>query len=162
MTTLIQRFLSIGWIIDDNECWIWNGSKAHKRGGYGQISNGRNNVLKAHRVSYEYFNGEIPNGLIVRHICDNPPCINPKHLLVGTTKDNARDAIERSRATHQVMSGEMCPASKLTWEQVLEIRSSKESYGKLSKKYNVSKTAIANIIKNKVWKDQGSVTTRRI
>lgn len=161
-STVFQRFVETGWDEDDNGCWIWRGSKANKRGGYGQLSNGRGKVLKTHRISYEYFKGRIPRKSLIRHICDNPPCVNPDHLLLGNHKDNSNDAISRGRANHQVMSGEFCPASKLSWEQVLEIRKSEKSLSKLAKQYNISKTSIANIKKNKTWKDRGDVKTKQI
>lgn len=71
-------------IPDANGCWIWQGSLMGK--GYGP-----------HRKSYEAFKGPIPEGLIVRHTCDIMPCINPKHLIVGTHADNMQDCIERGR-----------------------------------------------------------------
>ncbi len=82
----------------ENECWGWSGAKDSH--GYGIISN-RNTANaspeKAHRVSFELMNGEIPHGLVVRHKCDNPECTNPKHLEVGTQKQNMQDCSSRGR-----------------------------------------------------------------
>ena len=89
----IKRFCSKFKQGGEEECWEW---EAHKVKGYGQVWNGRKN-LKAHRVSYELFVGPIPDGLIVRHKCDNPGCVNPHHLEVGTNADNMRDKVERER-----------------------------------------------------------------
>ena len=75
-------------------CWIWTGKRI--KGGYGQMNRHGRSVL-AHRFSFELANGLIPEGLLVRHSCDNPSCVNPEHLLIGTQKDNIRDCIERSR-----------------------------------------------------------------
>jgi hypothetical protein len=77
----------------DDDCWIWIGTqngKPKKR--YGVI---RDNYRqkKAHRVSYELYRGQIPEGLVVRHLCDNKLCVNPKHLELGTVSDNNRDKI---------------------------------------------------------------------
>lgn len=76
------------------ECWLWNAARDSH--GYGQlrITGGH---LQAHRVSYELAIGQIPPGLHVRHRCDNPPCVNPLHLEVGTQSDNMRDCVERGR-----------------------------------------------------------------
>lgn len=75
-------------------CWLWIHSVNNK--GYGRLLfNGT--VKLAHRVSHELFKGKIPDGLIVRHICHNPLCCNPNHLLTGTAKDNADDMVKAGR-----------------------------------------------------------------
>ena len=90
----IKRFCSKFKQGGEEECWEWEAGK--QTGGYGQISHGYRN-LKAHRVSYEIFVGPIPDGLHVRHKCDNPGCVNPHHLEIGTNADNMRDKMERGR-----------------------------------------------------------------
>lgn len=76
-----------------DDCWEWTGTR-WQNGNYGRL--GRN--LKAHRVSYELSKGPIPKGLLVRHECDNPPCCNPWHLVLGTNGENMKDKRERGRA----------------------------------------------------------------
>lgn len=76
-------------------CWTWTGCKSPK--GYGQILFNDNKIHLAHRVSYIMANGLIDSSLLVRHKCDNPSCVNPDHLELGTYKDNNRDKIERGR-----------------------------------------------------------------
>lgn len=77
-----------------DDCWPWlAGCDAD---GYGRFKVGHW-VVKAHRMAYELFKGKIPAGLQIRHSCDNPPCCNPAHLLLGTNFDNMRDKIERGR-----------------------------------------------------------------
>lgn len=81
-------------------CWGWAGTKDLR--GYGVLSGrsgraSKKRKEKAHRVSYEKANGPIPDGLVVRHKCDNPECTNPNHLEIGTQKDNMRDMVARKR-----------------------------------------------------------------
>lgn len=78
--------------IDD--CWPWRGTC--DQNGYGRVVF-MTEKFKAHRVSYEMANGPIPDGLIIRHKCDNPNCVNPNHLEAGTQKDNMQDASKRGR-----------------------------------------------------------------
>ena len=82
-------------------CWLWIGSL--KNSGYGQVGwgsvlDGSRTMLSAHRAAYLAFNGPIPDGLLVRHICDNKVCVNPDHLIVGTQSDNLDDMTCRGRA----------------------------------------------------------------
>lgn len=81
----------------NGDCWPWNGVR--DRHGYGIHSKGRGGEgkIKAHRFSYILTNGPIPDGLLVRHACDNPSCVNPCHLEIGTHKDNAMDMVKRKR-----------------------------------------------------------------
>ncbi len=92
-------------------CWLWMGGK---RGvGYGEFSGDY-----AHRAAYGLFVGEIPSGLVVRHKCDNRACVNPSHLEVGTTQDNADDCTRRGRRQR----GSRRPLAKLTEPIVAEIK----------------------------------------
>lgn len=75
---------------DENKCWEWLGSRYPS--GYGRLSK-----KYAHRLSFEIINGLIPKGMHVLHTCDNPPCVNPKHLWVGTAGDNMRDRDKKGR-----------------------------------------------------------------
>ena len=79
----------------DTECWVWTGSLFES--GYGRFSRS-NKKLRAHRVSYEIYKGAIPDGMHVLHECDNPPCVNPNHLFLGTHLDNMKDMERKGRA----------------------------------------------------------------
>jgi hypothetical protein len=76
-------------------CWIWNGGR--EKAGYGWIFV-RGKKMAAHRLGYELFVGIIPSGLFVCHHCDNPPCVRPDHLFLGTRQDNFRDMRQKGRA----------------------------------------------------------------
>lgn len=92
---LLERLLSKIAVDQETGCWNWQGAKSK---GYGILSSAfKKPPHKAHRLSYELHVGPIPDGLVVRHKCDNPACCNPKHLLLGTQRDNARDAVARNR-----------------------------------------------------------------
>lgn len=86
-------------VIYSDNCWQWTAAKTDKRG-YGYFWNGHRNVL-SHRWSFEYFRHEIPRTLFVCHHCDNPSCVNPDHLFVGTNSDNMKDAGAKGRLPQQ-------------------------------------------------------------
>jgi HNH endonuclease len=83
-------------------CWRWTGS-AHPKG-YGQINRGDGRPERAHRVAYAKFRGLIPEGLQVLHHCDNPGCVNPDHLFLGTDGDNMHDKVRKGRHSEQILS----------------------------------------------------------
>jgi hypothetical protein len=130
----------------ENGCWEWVGYFG--TGGYGAISqNGKN--CRAHRVSYEAYKGTIPKGMVVRHSCDNPACINPDHLSLGTQKDNVADREARGRRD---VKGEQIGTAKLTEAEVLEIKTSVESPSILAVRYGVDRSNIWAIRAGKSWK----------
>lgn len=101
-----------------------------------------------HRLAWESVHGPIPPGLFILHMCDNPPCYNVEHLRVGTQKDNIADAISKGR-----MGGlETHHWSKLTNEQVYEIRASKEATRFLVARYGVSGVNIRDIRARRTWR----------
>lgn len=137
-------------------CWEWQGSK---RNGYGRITigsrkDGTRRIAMAHRVSYELFNGEIPDGMEICHKCDNPCCINPDHLFAGTRQDNIDDRERKGR--NIVFYGEEQPCAKLTKKIVKSARQERAqkgtTYQKLADRYGVNKSTMMNAIKGETWK----------
>lgn len=134
-------------------CWLWIGARKEK--GYGHMLVGRQFKL-AHRLSWELHHGPIPDGMVIRHRCDVPCCVNPDHLEIGTHKENIWDCIRRGRARRGRLCGEQASQSKLTWHQVNEIRNSGGYYGyrKLfAKKFGVSESAVGKIFRRATWSD---------
>ena len=132
---------------DNSSCWIWIG--AHCNHGYGQMR--INNKMKmAHRISWIIHFGNIPEGLEVCHKCDNPECVNPSHLFLGTHQDNMDD--RKSKGRNKSLQGEMNGASKLKNSQILSIRK-KYSTGEyslrdLGREYHVGFEAIRRVVKH--------------
>jgi len=149
--------------IDD--CWEWTGARQSSQGsapGYGSVRlEGRQ--LSAHRIAWEYAHGPIPDGLVVCHHCDNPPCCNPAHLFLGTIMDNNADRTQKGRSAsgdkhwtrHRPLRGEQATRAKLTAVQVAEIRRLYAEGGisqrELAERYPVSKSAIKHILKGRSW-----------
>ncbi len=130
-------------------CWEWTAKLSNK--GYGVIGD-KKKMLTAHRASYELHNGKIPNGLWVRHKCDNRKCVNPNHLELGLPIDNSRDMYARGRNRHARYEDH--PHSKLTWDIVKEIKSTPKKYGsgrRLAKKFNVTESVICAVRNGKIW-----------
>lgn len=124
-------------------CWNWLGAKKDKLL-YGTFRF-RNKMYIAHRVSFTLYRGEIPEKKLVLHTCDNPSCVNPEHLKIGTHLDNQHDKRARGR----------CVGEKLTEQHVKEIKQLiKDGLkgGEIGRRYKVSRTTIANIRNNKQWK----------
>lgn len=150
----LTRFFSKVNFNGPNGCWIWLASTFPN--GYGAFRlNG--SMRRAHRISYEYFKGQIPEGLMVRHrVCHNPSCINPIHLDLGTNQDNMDDMVREGRQNQ----GENHGMSKLTRNDVEVIRHLFDT-GQMTRKelalaFPVSEEQIDNIIKRSSWKLGGN------
>lgn len=136
-----------------NGCWIW--TKALGGGdGRGVIYyNGRQQY--AHRVSWILFRGTIPDGLYVCHRCDEPRCINPDHLFLGTQTDNMRDCSEKGRVNKKGVPGEHNGGSKLTAESVRHIRcllSDGHTRREIAEMFSVCVSTIGHIATGRTWK----------
>ena len=127
-------------------CWEWIGAKNSE--GYGYIWTGKQ--TRVHRMSYELFNGDVEQNLVVCHKCDNPSCLNPGHLFLGTKADNNLDRASKSRNRNQ--NGELNSSSKLTSIEVIEIYNSNLSYKEIANIYNISRQTVGLIKNKKRWK----------
>lgn len=138
-----------GYIIDlQSGCWNWIRSLAGSSG-YGQMYyNGQDR--RAHRVAWILFRGPIPAGLYVLHHCDNPRCVNPDHLFLGTIADNTADMMAKGRDNPR--RGERSPHHKLTEEDVREIRSSSLSGAAMARKFQMGEAEISRIRRGVRWK----------
>jgi len=162
----------------EEKCWIFKGGlNAKKPKGYG-VAYYKGNRILAHRLSYQLYIGDIPNGMYVLHNCpngDNRACVNPDHLWLGTYKDNSIDAMKKGRLTKvwgrkktqeeidkiqknrkiPNQKGERHNRAKLKEFQVLEIReklSNKVKYKEISKEYGIDICSISDIKFKRTWR----------
>lgn len=133
---------------DPDQCWNWTASTSSD--GYGRIG-WKHSLLAAHRVSYQLHFGPFSDENKVLHTCDNPPCVNPDHLWLGTDKDNAQDRQRKGRGIQH--RGEKHANHKITDAQVCEIRKryadGSISLYRLAREYGVSAQQIWYIVHNK-------------
>jgi hypothetical protein len=150
---LVERFWKR--VDKSGDCWLWTGGKHDF--GYGIFSPGRYTRIYAHRFSYELHYGPVPDGLYVLHRCDNPPCVNPAHLWLGTHLDNTADRHRKGRSRGHDLIGEDHPRAKLTAAQVHDIReryaSGQASGVQLAREFGVRPTNISRIVLGQTWVD---------
>ena len=130
-------------------CWIWLGHRDKR--GYGRMYLNRRQGF-AHRYIYQHFKGGLRDDQLLRHTCDNPPCVNPDHLIPGTDADNARDMVERGRSAR----GTKHRAAKLTESQVMEMRrtyaAGEASQADLARQYGLTPTPVSQLLRGITWK----------
>jgi hypothetical protein len=137
-------------------CWIWIGTSKTKKG-YGmlqKIGGSKGHGITAHRLSYQIHKGEIPEGMVVMHSCDNPSCVNPAHLSAGTQSQNIREAIAKGRKTLPTLphfSGTDHHGAKFTDQDIRDIRSQPMNDTGLAKKYGVAPSTIRRIRIGNTW-----------
>lgn len=143
---LADRFWEKVAIIPFHECWEWTAFCNPL--GYGMFRLDKAMRL-SHRVAYALTNGDIKPGMLVCHKCDNPRCVRPEHLYLGTDADNSRDRMERGGVFYP--EGEKNHRAKLNEDQVREIRNSSLSHKEAADKYGVSYYAIKELRCRKTW-----------
>jgi hypothetical protein len=150
-----------GKVDKSGDCWVWTGFM--NGAGYGLYDPiGRQRRL-THRYSWELHNGSIPKGMHVLHRCDNPPCVNPDHLWLGTHQQNMEDKAKKGRCRR----GKGNHHSKLTVEKVLEIRAMRAAGAtikELRALFGLSSGGVTGVIYRKSWRylpdEQGGVSTK--
>jgi hypothetical protein len=136
--------------VDGRGCFICT-SHRRNRAGYPEIKRERRHTSQGlHRFIFETWNGPLTPGLVVRHTCDNPGCINPSHLVGGTHADNVGDRVQRERSAR----GERNGRALLTAGQVREVRESTESGASLARRFGVHPSTIYLIRGGKNWRGQ--------
>jgi len=138
----------------EGECLVWTGYR--DRQGYGTLIRKAiaPSPMLAHRYAFLLTHGEVPDGAVIRHSCDNPPCVEPTHLLIGTQADNIADRQARGRHRPGRLLGEAHPQHKLTATALAEIREQYlrgDSLDLIGARYGVSKTTVYNALRGKNW-----------
>jgi len=139
-------------------CIEWPLSRDGK--GYGQSYAAGRLPRRAHRLAWIAVNGPIPEGLVVMHLCDNPPCVNVSHLRLGTQSDNMRDCAAKGRLSppprNDHIRGERSPRAKVTAEDVAEIRSrcgsGRATQASLAREYGISPVQVWRIVHGLRWR----------
>ena len=172
MTDVLSRMMQYTRDVSEVDgCWTWTGKRDEK--GYGRIKirceDGVWRPHGAHRVSWEAHNGPIPGGLWVLHRCDNPPCINPNHLFLGTAADNTADMMQKGRwkpgiargdkngaytKPDRVLRGSRVGTSKLSEAEVFAIKRAiddGEPHAEIAGRYDVSRALISQIGRGERW-----------
>lgn len=150
----VQRFWSK--VKKTETCWLWigGGHPRHGNEGYGAFTCKVFRGRRAHCFSYFLHFGEIPKDMNVLHRCDNPRCVRPDHLFLGTQAENIADMFAKGRDNHA--RGESAGLAKLTEADVLAIRANYKprlnSYRALAREFNVNPTTIASVVLGKTWR----------
>lgn len=138
--------------MDWSACWTWQG--ATKRRGYGQFKVFSYTTASAHRLSYALYYGVNPGELHVCHRCDNPACVNPAHLFLGTNADNVADKVAKGRAVGRDQRGERNSAAKLSARAVHEIKAliaAGHKNTRIAARYGVTHQLISRIRRGRSW-----------
>jgi len=152
--SLAEHILAMSIPEPNSGCWLWLGNRL-TRGtwGYGLVNirrGGRKTTTSAHRAAYELWVGPVPEGAKVLHRCDVTICVNPEHLFLGTQKDNVQDCMKKNRRATEC--GEDWPTSKLTWDQVEQIRISSDTVSDLARQFGVWPNNIKSIRNGTAWR----------
>ena len=154
-------------VVKSEGCWLWTATRLSGKFAYGIFRIGSRNQT-AHRVAWQLTYGPIPIGMCVLHRCDNPPCVNPQHLFLGTEADNVRDCENKGRGNHPAGAlngkhthpesrahGERNGRAKLTGQNVEEIRclyaSGGHTHRSLARQFGVQRSTIYRLLNGMAW-----------
>lgn len=144
---LSERFREKVDVRGPDDCWPWLAST--KQGGYGKCGDERGRVQLTHRVAYQLVNGPIPEGMVVCHQCDNPRCVNPAHLYLGTQADNLRDM--RNKGRDNPPRGARHPKARLTEDLARSIRNDPRSHRRIARELGIGKSTVGMIKAGITW-----------
>jgi len=152
---LTERFWSKVAVGDPGSCWEWQGSR--DACGYGIIGASRHGpARRAHRISWELQDGKpLPASQLVLHACDNPPCVNPAHLYVGSAANNARDRSGRGRGRENRDRGEGSPVAKLTEVRVRAVAAAVrggQTQQDVAASFGISQAQVSRIVRGVAWR----------
>lgn len=151
-TSLTPQRIEVFWSRPDRSggpdaCWPW---PVPCPGNYGTfVVDGTPRGV--HRIAYQIANGEIPEGMVVRHRCDNPPCCNPAHLELGTLHDNARDMVERERHrfgvrhTHAILDDEKV-------REIRHLHAEGMRPVEIARRFGIKPPSVHNIVRRRIWR----------
>ena len=151
---LAARFWPYVGVGHRSECWPWLGAKTGY--GYGVVRlNQPRRIEGAHRVAWQLEHGSIPPGMHILHTCDNPPCCNPWHLILGTRSDNMQDMLRKGRGRAGAPRGIRNASAKLDPDKVSEIRLRYTLGGVtqklLAEEFGVSQQVVSAIVRDQIW-----------
>jgi hypothetical protein len=163
----IERFWAKK-VVTDSGCWEWTGQRAKPtphnpwKYGYGKVKyvvNGKKKNYIVHRLAWELVNGLIPDGMMVLHKCDNPPCFNPEHLKLGTHQENMDDMVQRGRAHGAYLDSSI-------YVQIKDLRKDAMEYSDIAITLGVSRSVVHRVLRGDMDRHlpeeyRGAVQTRK-
>lgn len=135
---------------DGDGCWEWQGARTIMH--YGYLSTGRRNrTIGAHRVSWTLTHGAIPDGMCVLHRCDNPPCVRPSHLFLGSQADNVADMVAKGRQHYGENTGGVVLTDGQVGDILKEYATRARSVLSLAEQYGVEEATLRAIVNGQTW-----------
>lgn len=142
-----MRQVAIG--AEKGSCWLWTGGGGDGRYGHFSINGGS---IRCHRWIYEFVCEPIPDGQVIRHRCDNPKCVNPAHLEVGTYAQNTADAVQRGRwANRQGVKHPLAVLGEVEVKEIRRLASCGMTQKQIATRYEISSQHVGKIVRRESW-----------